>query len=205
MVQAQIYLAEIGRWIENILTAICAVLLCFLVISVFTEVLIRYVIHAPSAWTEEVAQFILVWFGLLAAAVAARRGMHFAIRFGVMYFEPRIRWIIRQTCNVLVVVFLAIILKQAVAYLAIVDNQYSMATEINLRIPYGGVPAGIAMIMVIYILEVADALLSLRTGRVFSIVEAREEKVYRELSGEIVPPKPDSPPPTPVTAVSPPH
>ena len=180
-------------------------LLCFLVISVFTEVLIRYVIHAPSAWTEEVAQFILVWFGLLAAAVAARRGMHFAIRFGVMYFEPHIRWIIRQTCNVLVVVFLAIILKQAVAYLAIVDNQYSMATEINLRIPYGGVPAGIAMIMVIYILEVADALLSLRTGRVFSIVEAREEKVYRELRGEIVPPKPDAPPPTPVTTVSPPH
>ena len=205
MVKAQIYLAEIGRWIENILTAICAVLLCFLVVSVFTEVLIRYVIHAPSAWTEEVAQFILVWFGLLAAAVSARRGMHFAIRFGVMYFKPPIRWFIRQVCNVAVVALLAVILKQAIAYLDIVGNQSAMATEINMRIPYGGIAAGIGMLMVVYILEIADALLSLRTGRVFSIVEARKEKVYRELRGEIVPPEPEAPPPTPVTTVSPPH
>ena len=205
MVQAQIYLAEIGRWIENILTAICAVLLAFLVVSVFTEVMIRYVIHAPSAWTEEVAQFILVWFSLLAAAVAARRGMHFAIRFGVMYLPSGMRWTIRQVCNAAVVLFLAVILKQAIGYLDIVSNQSAMATEINLRIPYAGIPVGIGMLMVIYILEVADALLSLRTGRVFSMVEAREEKVYRELRGEIAPPEPDAAPPTPVTTVSPPH
>ena len=99
MVQVQFSLAEIGRWLENALVAVCSLLLCFLVVSVFYEVLIRYVIHAPSAWTEEVAQFILVWFGLLAAAVSARRGMHFALRFGVMYFNARTRWIIRQVCN----------------------------------------------------------------------------------------------------------
>ena len=205
MVQVQFYLAEIGRWIENILTAICMLLLCFLVISVFTEVMIRYVIHAPSAWTEEVAQFILVWFGLLAAAVAARRGMHFAIRFGVMYFNARIRWIIRQACNVAVILLLAVILKQAIAYLDIVGNQHSMATEINMRIPYGGIPVGIGMIMLIYILEFADAVLSIWTGRVFSTVEEREEKVYRELRGEVVPPAPETSPPTPVTTISQPH
>jgi len=179
--------------------------MCFLIISVFTEVMIRYVIQHPSAWTEEVAQFILVWFSLLAAAVAARRGMHFAIRFGVMFFSPPIRWFLRQACNVAVIVLLAALLKQAVAYLDIVSNQHSMATEINLRIPYAGIPVGIGMLMVVYILELADGLLSLKTGRVFSIVEAREERVYRELRGEILPPEPDAPPPTPVTTVSQPH
>jgi TRAP-type C4-dicarboxylate transport system permease small subunit len=205
VVQLQFYLAEFGRWLENALLAICTLLLCFLVGSVFFEVMIRYVVHAPSAWTEEVAQFILVWFGLLAAAVSARRGMHFAIRYGVMHFNERTRWIFRQACNLTVILLLAIILKQAVAYLSIVSNQSAMATEINMRIPYGGIPAGIGLIMLIYILEVADAILSVWTGRRFSVVEAREEEVYRELQGGIVPPPPETMSPTPVTRVSQPH
>jgi TRAP-type C4-dicarboxylate transport system permease small subunit len=205
VVHVQYWLAQVGRWLENALVAICAILLCFLVASVFTEVLIRYVIHAPSAWTEEVAQFILVWFGLLAAAVSARRGMHFAIRYGVMRFNERTRWIIRQACNVAVILFLAVILKQAFAYLSVVSNQSAMATEINMRIPYAGIPVGLGAIMTIYVLEVADAVLSVWTGQVFSLVEAREASVYRELSGEIPPPAPDAAPPTPVTTVSQPH
>jgi TRAP-type C4-dicarboxylate transport system permease small subunit len=191
-------LAKVGRWIENTLAAVCASLLCFLVVSIFTEVLIRYAIHAPSAWTEEVAQFILVWFGLLAAAVAARRGMHFALRFGLMYLDQRTRWIVRQLGNVAIILLLAVILKQSIAYLDIVGNQRAMATDISLSIPYGGIPAGLGAIMLIYILEVADAVLSLWTGRAYSLIEAREEEVYRELRGETLPP-------TPVTTVSQPH
>jgi len=72
VVRVQAFLAQTGVWIERALVVVCSLLLCFLVASVFLEVLIRYVIHAPTAWTEEVARFILVWFGLLAAAVRAR-------------------------------------------------------------------------------------------------------------------------------------
>jgi TRAP-type C4-dicarboxylate transport system permease small subunit len=172
---------------EKALVAVCAALLCFLVVSVFLEVLIRYVIHAPTAWTEEVARFILVWFGLLAAAVSARRGMHFAIRIGVMHFNERTRWIVRQSVNVAVILLLSILLKQSIDYLDIVSNQTAMATEINMRIPYAGVPAGIGAILTIYVLEFADAVLSVWTGRRFSAIEALEEEVHRELKGESLP------------------
>lgn len=183
MVRVQAFLARIGLWMEKGLDAVCALLLCFLVASVFLEVLIRYVIHAPTAWTEEVARFILVWFGLLAAAVGARRGMHFAIRFGVMYFNARTRWIFRQSVNVAVILLLSIILKLSIDYLDIVSNQTAMATEINMRIPYAGIPVGIGALLAVYVLELADAVLSVWTGRRFSGVEAREEEVHRELHG----------------------
>ena len=64
LLQAQFCLAQLGRWIENALIVICGLLLCAMASSVFFEVLIRYVIHAPTAWTEETAQFVLVWYGL---------------------------------------------------------------------------------------------------------------------------------------------
>jgi TRAP-type C4-dicarboxylate transport system permease small subunit len=158
--------------------------------------MIRYVIHAPTAWTEEVAQFILVWYGLLAAAVGARKGVHFAIRWGVMRCSARTRWIIRQAVNVGVIVFLSALLKMGMDYLDIVANQTSTGAEINMRIPWAGIPAGIGSILAIYVLELADAVLSLWTGRQFSVKEAREEDIHRALrgdralSGEVAPPSP---------------
>jgi TRAP-type C4-dicarboxylate transport system permease small subunit len=190
LTQVQFCLAELGRWIENALIVICAMLLCIMASSVFFEVMIRYVIHAPTAWTEEVAQFILVWYGLLAAAVGARKGVHFAIRWGVVRFSARTRWIIRQAVNVGVIVFLSALLKMGMDYLDIVANQTSTGAEINMRIPWAGIPAGIGSILAIYVLELADAVLSLWTGRQFSVKEAREEDIHRALRGEIAPPAP---------------
>jgi TRAP-type C4-dicarboxylate transport system permease small subunit len=190
LVQIQIYLAELGRWIENALIVVCGLLLCIMASSVFFEVLIRYVVHAPTAWTEETAQFVLVWYGLLAAAVGARKGVHFAIRWGVMRFNARTRWIIRQGVNVGVIVFLSALLTQGIAYLDIVANQTSTGAEINMRVPWAGIPVGIGSILTIYVLEVADAILSIWTGRQLSLKEAREEDIYRALRGETVPPAP---------------
>src|SRR5258708_2910406 len=188
LVQIQFYLAEFGRWIENALIVVCGLLLCIMASSVFFEVLIRYVIHAPTAWTEETAQFVLVWYGLLAAAVGARKGVHFAIRWGVIRFHARTRWIIRQGVNVGVIVFLSALLVQGIDYLDIVANQTSTGAEINMRIPWAGIPVGIGSILTIYVLEVADAILSIWTGRPFSVKEAREEDIYRALRGEAAPP-----------------
>jgi len=190
LVQVQFYLAELGRWIENALIVVCGLLLCIMASSVFFEVLIRYVIHAPTAWTEETAQFVLVWYGLLAAAVGARKGVHFAIRWGVIRFRARTRWIIRQGVNVGVIVFLSALLVQGIDYLDIVANQTSTGAEINMRIPWAGIPVGIGSILTIYVLEVADAILSIWTGRQFSVKEAREEDIHRALRGETAPPAP---------------
>jgi TRAP-type C4-dicarboxylate transport system permease small subunit len=190
LVRVQFYLAELGRWFETALIVICGLLLCAMATSVFFEVLIRYVINAPTAWTEEVAQFILVWYGLLAAAVGARKGVHFAIRWGVINFNERTRWIIRQAVNVMVIIFLSALLKIGFNYLDIVANQTSTGSEINMRIPWAGIPVGIGAILTMYVLDLMDAALSIWTGQRFSVKEGREEEIYRALRGETVPPAP---------------
>jgi TRAP-type C4-dicarboxylate transport system permease small subunit len=166
LTQAQFYLAEFGRWIENALIAVCGVLLCVMASSVFFEVLIRYVIHAPTAWTEEVAQFVLVWYGLLAAAVGARKGVHFAIRWGVVRFSERTRWIIRQVVNVAVIVFLSALLKIGFDYLDIVANQTSTGSEINMRIPWAGIPVGIPAVRVSFLYCALRVTIAMRTARI---------------------------------------
>jgi TRAP-type C4-dicarboxylate transport system permease small subunit len=91
---------------------------------------------------------------------------------------------------VAVIVFLSALLVQGVDYLDIVANQTSTGAEINMRIPWAGIPVGIGSILAIYVLDVADAVLSIWTGRQFSVKEAREEDIYRALRGESAPPAP---------------
>jgi hypothetical protein len=92
--------------------------------------------------------------------------------------------------NVVVIVFLSALMKIGFDYLDIVANQTSTGSEINMRIPWAGIPAGIGAILAMYVLDFADALLSIWTGQRFSAREDREEEIYRALRGETVPPPP---------------
>jgi TRAP-type C4-dicarboxylate transport system permease small subunit len=116
--------------------------------------------------------------------------VHFAIRWGVVRFSERTRWIIRQAVSVVVIVFLSALMKIGLSYLDIVANQTSTGSEINMRIPWAGIPVGIGAILAMYVLDVADAVLSIFTGQHYSLRETREEEVYRALRGESVPPPP---------------
>jgi TRAP-type C4-dicarboxylate transport system permease small subunit len=191
LLQLQSGLAELGRWIDTALLVVCGVLLCVIVGIVFFEVMIRYVFNAPTAWTEETAEFMLVWYGLLTAAVGAHKGMHFSIRLAVARFNPRARWIIRQGISVAIIVFLLALLKQGIGFLEVVADQVAMGTGVNMRVPWAGIPVGVGAILAMYLLDIADAALSLWTGRQFSVREAREKEIYDTLRGATVPAMPE--------------
>ena len=177
----QYVLAETSHYIELVLLIVCSALLVMLTLSVFLEVVIRYVLNAPLSWTEEIARFALVWFAMLAAAVAARRGVHFAFRWGMKPFPESVRWPVRQLVNMLVIVFLSFLLVQGIGTLGIVSDQTAMATEIDMRIPYAAIPVGMGLVLFIYVIEVVDAILSHWTGRQLSVKEAHDVAIQRRI------------------------
>jgi C4-dicarboxylate transporter DctQ subunit len=174
-------LITIGHRIEIALMLMCSALLALLAIDLFLQVLARYVFRFSIPWTEEAARFGLVWFGLLAAAVAARRGMHFSFRWGVKPLPPKMRLRLRELVDVLVILFLVVVLKQGVEYVSIVSNQVASASEVPMWVPYSGIPAGIGFLLLFYVLEVADAILSVWTGERLSAKEYQEAEIYRQL------------------------
>jgi TRAP-type C4-dicarboxylate transport system permease small subunit len=173
--------ATVSLWIERLLMGLCAILLIFLSITLFIQVLTRYVLHEPLPWTEEAARFALIWFGMLAAAAGSRRGIHFVFRWGVRPFNEAWRLRIRQTVDVFVAVILVVLLQQSIAYLDVVAGQIATATNLDMRIPFAGIPAGIGMLLAFYLLEIADAALGVLTGVRLSAKEAHEREIYRAL------------------------
>ncbi len=49
---------------------------CVLCALVFLQVVFRFVLKYPAAWTEEMARYLLVWVMFLGSAVSAKEGTH---------------------------------------------------------------------------------------------------------------------------------
>jgi TRAP-type C4-dicarboxylate transport system permease small subunit len=177
----QVGLAIFGHWFERALYIACGALLTLISFNMFCAVIGRYVLRAPFPWTEEIARFALVWFALLAAAIAARRGVHISFRWGLLLFGAKVRHTIRVVVELAILGFLSVVLIQSIGLLSVVGNQIALATEMNMKVPYSGVPVGLAAMIVVYTLEVGDSVLSIWTGRRLSFKSAHEAETYRRL------------------------
>lgn len=65
--------------IDKILAMILVALMSIMVINVLWQVASRYLLGSPSLFTDELANFLLIWVGLLGAAYAAGQKAHLAI------------------------------------------------------------------------------------------------------------------------------
>ncbi len=67
------------RYLDAVLRLFMSLLMALLVFAVTWQILSRYLLSAPSSWTEELARFVLIWIGILGAAYAYRVKMHLGI------------------------------------------------------------------------------------------------------------------------------
>src|SRR6266545_2303760 len=123
VIRIQALVATSVRILDHSLFAVACALLVFLVVALFLQVLFRYVIEAPLAWTEEGARFGLVWLSMLSAAIAAREGQHFVFRWATLILSRRTRFILRRVIDVLIVMVLVALLKESLFYLEVVANR----------------------------------------------------------------------------------
>jgi TRAP-type C4-dicarboxylate transport system permease small subunit len=66
---------QLTNWLEKVL----ALLMSLLVIDVIWQVFTRFLLNSPSSFTDELARFLLIWLGLLGAALVSGHKMHLAI------------------------------------------------------------------------------------------------------------------------------
>lgn len=68
-----------GWCLRNAVEMVAALLVFILTVMVFLQVLYRYVLHSPLAWSEEFAMFLFQWCIFIGAALAIKHGYHFHV------------------------------------------------------------------------------------------------------------------------------
>lgn len=72
------------RWLErHFEELICCTALVIIAISVFAQVIARYVFQVALHWTEETAAMCMVWAVYIGAALCVRERFHIRIMIGV--------------------------------------------------------------------------------------------------------------------------
>lgn len=81
-------MSKLSYCIDRILSAALVGLMAALVINVLWQVVTRFLLDDPSSVTEEIAQFLLMWIGLLGGCYAYRRGSHLGLDILTARLEP---------------------------------------------------------------------------------------------------------------------
>ena len=68
------------RLLRSPLELCICVILVILTLTVFSQVIARYIFQAPLSWSEELARFLLMWLSMLSAAYAFKVKSHFALK-----------------------------------------------------------------------------------------------------------------------------
>ncbi|MDZ7371122.1 MAG: TRAP transporter small permease [candidate division KSB1 bacterium] len=124
--------AVLDRFLERLVAAVMAIL----TLDVTWQVVTRYILKHPSNWTEELATFLMIWVGLLGAAVALHRRAHLGIDYFVGRLKPHSAALAEAFVFLLILLFSVAVFIVGGLRLVIVTFRFGQLTP-ALRIPMG--------------------------------------------------------------------
>lgn len=90
----------IDRIIENFEEIILGVFLTGMTLLCFFQVLCRFVLQFPAAWTEEAMRALFVWTTFVGASLGVKYGAHLGVTAIVNKFPPKLHSVFMLLINV---------------------------------------------------------------------------------------------------------
>ena len=140
------------RRLERLSAWSAGALLVINVGDILLGIFCRYVLKSSIIWTEEVARFSLVWLVLMAAGGAYYHGDHMVIDFVVPRLPPLLQKIIDYFKLALSIFILGLMIWLGLMNAVKIWHMKTMALGIPKTIPLMSVPAGLALLLVLFLL-----------------------------------------------------
>ncbi len=149
--------------LEGILKVLMAVLLMVMTLTIFYQVVLRYVFHHSNIWAEELTRFLFVWVSFLGSAVAIRRNRHLKVEFFLDLLKPKARSIIQICMYLGSLVFLYVLLKNGISLVSKTTHNVSTGLQIPMSIPYSAIVIGTGLIILFVFEMIGEEINNLRT------------------------------------------
>lgn len=142
---------EIRNKIDKVLAKLLIIIMSIMVINVLWQVFSRYVIGAPSSFTDELARYLMIWIGILGAAYVSGRNRHVAIDVLPSRLSAKTQKKLSLIVRILIILFCLFALViggSRLVYITYVLDQYSPALQVPLALVYMVIP--ISGLLIIY-------------------------------------------------------
>ena len=101
---------SVRKNIDKALEWMLVFLMSILVLDVLWQVTSRYILNAPSSYTDELAGFLLIWVGLFGAAYVAGKREHLAIDLLLQRSPEKRKLKLEIIISVLVILFALVVM-----------------------------------------------------------------------------------------------
>lgn len=139
------------KFLDHTLSRISVLLMSVLVINVLLQIFMRYIVGSPVTFTEELARYLLIWLGFIAASYAYGQRMHLALDLMVNKLKDGKKTALNIVIHSLIALFAISVLVYGglhLVYLTYILEQYSPALGVSLGVIYIVLPlSGIAIIL----------------------------------------------------------
>ena len=135
----QVYKSKIDKIIGILLMVIMSVM----VLNVTWQVFSRYILQAPSSFTDELSRYLLVWLGMLGAAYVAGQNNHLAIDLLPTKLYGKAKQRLLVVINVVIILFVIPVMilgGSNLVYITYTLEQKSATLQLPLAYVYAIIP-----------------------------------------------------------------
>jgi len=143
------FAGAIERPLVTLLGWFAAVLVVANVIILLTGVVARYVFHAPLIWTDDLAQGLFLWLGMIGAAVALSRGEHMRMTALVARAGPRGQSWLDVYGAAIWLIFLAAVIQPSISYVFEVSRLMMPGLQVSKSWLTAPLPIGFTLMAII--------------------------------------------------------
>jgi len=154
-------LQRLRTFLDKVLEVTLVVIMGAMVLAVLWQVFSRFILHAPSSYTEELVRFLLIWVSLLGAAYAVSKRLHLAIDYFTLKFKGRQKLfsgLFIDVCVFLFALFVMTVGGLNLVTLTFTLNQVSAALGLKMGYVYLVLPLSGVLILFYAGLQIAERL-----------------------------------------------
>jgi TRAP-type transport system small permease protein len=134
------YLAQVVEFVMILLTVAMVVLVSY-------QVFERYVLHYTPPWSEELAVYLMIWFGIIGIAAGVRRETHMSLH----YFADKLPLRVQRACDyikyALILIYMSVLTNEGINMVQLTMPQKSAAMGLPVGFVYLALPVSTALIL----------------------------------------------------------
>ena len=130
------------KYIRNLTKILVIVAFIIMILSVFSQVIARYVFNNSFRWSEELARYLQVWMILLCSSICLRKETHIVADYVTHYLSYSVKIILKLLIYFFIMVYLSYLTVYGFKIVGIISSQYSPALQLPMDIVYLAVPIG---------------------------------------------------------------
>ena len=134
---------RVVAYVDILLSRFLIFLMAILVLTVTWQVVTRYVLSAPSSYTEELATYLLIWISMLGAVHALKERAHLGIDVLTRRLKGGAKQVSHTVTYLSVIVFALLVMVFGggwLVYVTLTLNQVSAAFQIPVGYVYSILP-----------------------------------------------------------------